>query len=341
MIGFRVDGNQTIGMGHYVRCAAIAGELSDHGEQVLFIIASDADEKFIREQNLSYYRLKNGGKNGWDAAEVCELIDQRDITTLIVDTYRIDQEDFRQLKKHCRTIYIDDLDTYECEADAIINFNPGAEEEKYGQGGKQGRRIYAGVRYYPLRKFFLLYRKETLNKQVRRVLITSGSTDPYQCVKKIIYAICPDDWLQIQFSLLEGAFFPEEYKTELRETVGKYRNVKPVPWSKNVADLLRNYDLVISSGSSTVLEALSMNVPCITYQFAENHRQECAALQTEGMADWAGNILDEQFAETVRRLFEVNLAFEEREKKAGKYLKQFDGKGLERIANCILAEKKT
>lgn len=339
MIGFRVDGNFQIGMGHYIRCSGIARSLEASGNGVLFIPSKDSDPSYLRKNGFKYKQLKKDGLIGWNAEEVCEIIEENRISVLLVDSYRISNESFCLLKQYCKVVYLDDLDFYGCDVDVVVNFNIGADRKKYLEYTFLAREVYTGISYYPLRKEFNGKRKKNINKQVRSVLITSGSTDPVRCVYQIMQAIGPLSYPEIEFRLLIGLFYSEKYKNELLSEMSVYPNVKIILWSADISDELASVDLLISSGSSTVIEALSLNVPCITYQFADNHHIECIQLQQLLFADWAGEYLEGQENEItnmkMRELFDSELCFEKRVRQSKRFSTLFDGKGLQKIVEII------
>ena len=336
MIAFLTEGNQTIGMGHYLRCSGIAESLIEKGEDVCFIIPADADAGFLGLKGFRTYPLGSEISGGWDIDEACSIINRTGIKTVVVDSYRIDNDAFERLKSECGVIYIDDLDMYDCSADIVINFNPGADESGYMEQGISGRSIYAGVKYYPLRTEFNGKRKEDLNRIIGKVLITSGSTDPFGCVKEILTGIDPSLYGSIEFDVLIGKYYQAQYKGMLEDLMDRYPNVKLLAWGDAVSDLIVNADLVIAPGASMIMEALSLNVPCISYEFVDNHHETCIWLEKLGMTGTFGKLPVNDTDNVIREVFISELDFEKRKEHSEKYSEVFDGKGLERVVKIIM-----
>lgn len=336
MIGIMADGNQMIGMGHFVRCSGIADILTAYEKSVIFLISADSDSSFFGMRKDGYYQLKIKTKSGWCIDEVSDVIRELGITTLIIDSYRVTQEAFSILRSVSKLVYIDDLDMYDCDTDILINFNFLVDKKKYLQSHIRNRLLYTGIQYYPLRREFMGKRKQAIEKSVRTVLVTSSSTDPYKCVLQIVSAINPAEFPDIKFQVLLGRFYSEEYKTELKERLSAYGNVDFILWGEQIAYVIASSDLVISPGSSMIVEALSVNTPCISYQFVDNHHPFCVQLEEMGIADFIGIFPNQSLDKRIKSLFSDELKFEKRENQSKIYSSLFDGRGLERIAEILM-----
>ena len=344
MIAFRADGNKDIGMGHLMRCSTLYKGLIKKGEKALFLVSPDSDTSFLDASGFESFKLKDPGPRGWSVEETISFIERTGTDLLVVDSYRITGEELSALRKHVRLAYIDDLYSYDADADIIININIDAREELYAGKGDDGRKICAGIKYYPLREEFFPYIASPIRKEVKTVLITTGSTDPFHCAYQITDTL--KSFSDIRFIVLIGAFYPEAYTEELKTLIDHSENVTALSWGGNIAETLSECDLLVSSGSSTVLEALSVGVPCITFQFAENHRTECDELQKLQMAPFAGVYDSCSSTDTNDRLiqiFRAELEYETRKNRHNIFAGVFDGKGAERITKILsdAADKKT
>ncbi len=335
MIAFMTEGGNKIGMGHFLRCFGIADKLMELGEDVCYIIPPDADKSFPESKGFKIYVLDPVEGAVWNTDEAIEILLKSGADTVIADSYRLSKEDFAQVRNVCRLIYLDDLDTYDCNADAVINFNPGADAAKYLQFDVPGRSVYAGVEYYPLRREFEGKRKTFISADVKRVLLTSGSTDPEECILQILNGIEPAFYSRIEFEILTGMYFSDDYKDRLKTFCKTNTNVKMLPWGDRVSDVLAEADLLITPGSSMVMEGLSLNVPCITYEFVDNHHETVKWLDELEMTAAFGKLGKEIAADNIRSIFDKELDPDVRIKRSETYSKSFDGKGLDRVADII------
>lgn len=342
MIGIRVDGNKKIGMGHIMRCLSIAEALRDIGNNSVFICARDSYIDIIKQKGFPVYVLDNYITNGFDISEIKQLeklLNGKKITSILVDSYNVTLDYFRILHKLSKIIYIDDLNLFDYDVDIVINYNIEAKSEDYSHTAYKSRKAYTGVRYFPLRKELCIGGNHEIRTNVKNVLLTVGSTDPCECTKKILDSIEPNKYPDIHFSVLFGLFYSNQYKEKLNHDFSCFKNVEFLPWGQDMAKIYRSSDIVISPGSVTTYEALSLNTPCITFQFVDNQYLECINLKTMGMASWAGsysssdNNADSNMR--MRKLFEYELNYETRLKHSRIYTKFFDCRGAMRIAKII------
>ena len=339
MIAFRVDGNSNIGMGHMSRCVSIYKELEKRGEECLFISSRDTDTTYFEKSGINVCQLVMDGPLGWSVDETISLIKQYEVVLLIIDSYRITSEDIAKLKKETRILYFDDIYNYEANADITINCNIDATREPYGTVNGKNKKVYTGVQYFPLRQDFFPYIGKPIRTTINNVLVSTGGTDPAHCSLEIIRTLV--EFSMVNFHVLIGAYYPQKYIEEIVQFAAEHENIKIVKWGGTIEKTIANCDLVISSGSSTVFEALSIGVPCITFQFAENHRTECEELDRLQMAPFIGqyNVSDKvETNKKLKKFFQCELSYSERLRQYNTYCNVFDGKGLERIANIICGE---
>lgn len=338
MIAFLVDGNSHIGMGHMMRCMCIADALVNMGKDILFILSPDSDVQSIKRGTFNVIKMPKSGNQGWDLQEALKTIRLNNVSLLVIDSYRIMLNDFTEFKKNTKVIYLDDLYTYNADVNAIINCNIDSRSEPYNAACVSGRKVFTGAGYFPLRQEFAGYKNASLRQAVKSVLITTGSTDPCKCAAQIIKTVPINDYPGILFKILLGKYYPDDYVDYLKMNCIDLGNIKFVEWGRNIAKTISESDVVISSGSSTVFESLSLNVPCITFQFAENHNAECVELDRLGMAPWAGiygSVHDVETNDCLRNLFMKELEYEVRLEQCKVYTPVFDGGGLQRIIKII------
>lgn len=144
MIGIRADANSIIATGHVMRCITIARQFLKLGEDVTFFMAD--------EESKGVYDLYAADLHGctpvvlgssWDdkMGEVEALtaaIRERGVRALLVDSYSVTCEYFRELRRVCPVAYIDDLGKEAYPVDLLINYSGYYKELGY-------EKMYAGV----------------------------------------------------------------------------------------------------------------------------------------------------------------------------------------------------
>lgn len=339
MIEIRADGNAALGMGHYSRCAAVAEELVQRKIPFIWVCSRDADAEFLKKRGFPFYQMKKSRCGAWSIDEESAWIREKKISTVFADSYYIKAKDFNILHSLTRIIYLDDLAAFDYDVDGIINYNIEATEALYDSGRYRNRSLYTGVRYFPLRKEIHQYKKNGIAGQVSNILISTGGTDPYQCIDQILDAVNAREHCEIVFRCILGFFTDASYRMNLRGKYGKYPNIIFLPWGQHMGERYHEADLVIAPGSGTTFEALSIGVPCLTFEFAENHHGQCVALDGKGIAPWMGNLserMTEEKSLRIRDCFNRELEWKTRMGRFERFSGIFDGKGAERIAGIIM-----
>lgn len=175
----RVDSNENIGIGHLMRCLAIADTMRSLGEKVIFIIADHCCENKIHALGFETICLESQ----WDSLEseidkLRALIRNRSIESLVIDSYFVTKFYLERIRELTRVIYIDDLNAMIYPVDLLINYNIYADELNYPQryhDAGLNTEFALGCTYAPLRREFLNLERVTKPK-ISRVLITSGGT---------------------------------------------------------------------------------------------------------------------------------------------------------------------
>lgn len=344
MVVFRVDGNSELGMGHYTRCFAIAHELKKRGENVCFLLAPDADDKPVREQGYYFHKMKKVNKDlGWDAKEAAVWLKAQGYIRLFIDTYRINQESMALLASIVPdTYYLDDVYAFDYQVPVIINYNLEAKMETYKNLLTWQPKLYLGGNYYPIRNEILHAKVKYLRPDVRRILIITGSTDPLHIgLKLLAYMVNHKELKKLEFVIQCGLYYDSEYIKELEIFQEQYKCVKLQGWSKKMGDVYASCDICISSGSSTMSEAMTVGIPCISFAFVDNHLNQCRIMDEMGMAPYAGDFRyePERVCLKIENYLLEFLDIENRNFARAKYAGVFDGKGATRIAKLLMAQQ--
>ena len=110
MIFFRVDGNENIGTGHLMRCISIASELEKKGEPYKFIVSDDDSAEFLSRFDISCICLHSDWKDlDSEVEQIKDVLAEYGNTVLLIDSYYVTKEYFKEIKKLAKIFYIDDL----------------------------------------------------------------------------------------------------------------------------------------------------------------------------------------------------------------------------------------
>lgn len=336
MIAIRVDGSGIIGLGHMMRCISIANELRKNEVEVFFIIAQDCDDTAIINNGFIYYRLHSLVENGLNPDETGEILRRMTCYSLLVDSYNIFNTDFIKLREIAKVAYIDDIFAFDYSVDMLINYNLEA-NEFYRTNRHDKCEYLLGTDYFPLRQEFVNAPKYTIVKDVKNILITTGSTDP-NGISLFLAQLLGSNLKNININILIGKYYDEQYIQQIKKVCSIFRAVKIVEWGQNMADIYIQNDIVVSPGSTSCFEAMSMGVPCVSFEFVENHHMQCKMMEELDLSACLGDFSCdlENRENNVLEIIKSELDMEVRRKRQNLYKKYFDCAGTERISKHLI-----
>jgi UDP-2,4-diacetamido-2,4,6-trideoxy-beta-L-altropyranose hydrolase len=268
-IYIRADGGNKIGLGHLVRCFALALMLKDDFEITFVSLQIPNDIK--NEINSNGYSSVT--INSED--DFLKLLSPFDV--VILDHYGLNSNYQKQIKKiGCKLVCVDDLHDKKFYADLIINHTPGISPSDYQ--AQSYTQFALGLDFALLRPGFL--EKARVNKKIEKIktlFICFGGSDfnnltaitlkvalEFQAIKKII--------------IVTGSAF------ELNEEIQIMKDNNPkTEWffgiSENkMLELLERSDLAIVPSSGILLEVLSVGCKVISGMIVENQKYALNAL---------------------------------------------------------------
>lgn len=332
----RADGNGDIGMGHLMRCSAIADEFEKAGGKTCFLVSQDSDLSAVKSLGHSAYQLKKIGNMGWDVDEAIDWIRSQHADRLLIDSYRVDAKYLKKLNKIIDTYYMDDLYAFDYPVDHIINHNIEASMERY-KNQTYVKDYYLGVQYLPVRKQILAARKRGVAHEIKKALVTTGATDPYEIELKLLEEVAPA-YPQIRFTFLLGTFYSKGYINKLIELSQTHNNIIVLGWTKDMGQLYAENDLTIGPGSTSLLESMTVGTAAISFSFVDNHLNECLTLDEMHIAPYCGDVRD-NMQKVLQKITEDIAQLNNRgrlEDAAARYRMLFDGHGAERTAEVLM-----
>lgn len=272
---FRADGNSIIGIGHIMRCITIAEALSEkikNKEAILFLCADCASKQFVTEKGFLAKSIGTMPENmNSEISLLDKFIDAQIENTIIVDSYFVTKSYLTNLKKYGKVIILDDLEEEVFDVDCVINYNAFSDKAFYEKnyGGRADMLI--GTKYIPIRKQFL--EKDESNSKdktnvVKKILITTGGGDIENIAGLILDTIFSKDY---EYEIVMGRFNPN-YDV-LKAVESKNKNIHINCDVKDMAALMRNCQLAITAGGSTIYELAAMGIPFVAFSYATNQEK--------------------------------------------------------------------
>ena len=353
-IWIKANGNGIIATGHIRRCMTLAKELMDKGAEVLFVLADERSANLLIElsdaESSSYDSiiLHTDYDNPMEDLPIFEGLFEEDAPDFIfVDSYSVTPEYFSALNelikksgKSIKTGYLDDFGKYDYPVDLIINYDIVYPKDFYSAGVQ-----LLGAQYAPLRREFGKVRFG-INERARRVLISTGGTDPYHVTESILKEIYEDDspcrkvldFTGLRCEVIVGALFEADYKKSLKELAARHSSITLHEGVADMAGLMLKCDFAVSAGGSTLYELCAVGVPTVVFSMADNQVEFVESFDKAGAAKYAGDVRQDH--RLVQKIVTWGTAAVDnpgfRQRMSDKARSIVDGKGTAKIADAIL-----
>jgi UDP-2,4-diacetamido-2,4,6-trideoxy-beta-L-altropyranose hydrolase len=356
---FRVDSSSKIGIGHVMRCLALANEIREMGGLCLFISRplNGNINKLIKKKNFELLELKkpvrkinnilrgsnhpNYASVSWeeDAKETINILSKMNIRWLIIDHYSLCSLWENELSGHVSNILvIDDIGDRAHQCNILLDQNLDANKLKYQHLIPKKCKALLGPKYALLRPEFKEKRHKSLEKRkgrkLKRILLNFGGSDSKDFVKKVLSAIAkhklrPDISIYIISNKFSGN---ENPYVKLIDRI--HNSIKCFAIVDNLAEILLDIDLVVGAAGSSSWERCCLGVPSIVFSIAENQNEIAKSLSQAGAAIYMSeiNLKDGSFVKKLDELAEPNGILSCMSEKA---LNIVDGNGIKRIVKKL------
>lgn len=283
----RVDGSETIGMGHVMRCITLARELSsDPAIRVEFATrAEPAALRSIGQAGFPVHPLPRAISREEIRPILRDLVIQTDARALLTDLRELEPADLEGAgQAGALTAVIDEWGNKKIRADLLFNGTAVPSWHRYEAGPSVT--CYLGLEYTLLEPAFARVHDENreIPEKARRVLIVLGGDDPFHLTVKILESLerLPDP---LEITVLIGPAFLKEDETGIHRHARQSRHRVTV--AKNVQDVaqrMREADLGIIGGGLTALEAACAGTPALIVCEVDHQVETAVALERAGAA---------------------------------------------------------
>jgi spore coat polysaccharide biosynthesis predicted glycosyltransferase SpsG len=339
-VGLRCDADVQTGVGHLVRCVALAEELAARTVQVAFLGTVDGVPWARAQLTDRGFPLYAGPV---DAAGLVATAREHGLDAMVLDSYTLDPGAAAALRAHgVATLAIVDGDARGQAADLYLDQNLGA--ERHPLAGDAGGRRLAGLRYVLLRDVVRAARPadppapRPTNRP--RVLCFAGGTDPLGAVPVLARLVLA---AEVPVELTVVAARPA-VRAALASMPPRRAAITVRSLTDDLPRLAAAADLVLSASGTSTWELLCLGVPPALTWVADNQRLGYARAVGEGLAaglgrldelDTPGSPAAEAAVATLRRLLTDPVG---RAELGARGWQAVDGRGRARVADAVLAE---
>ena len=332
----RADAGPTIGLGHAMRCLALADELRSRGFRTWFASRELAGaEEPVRSAGHAILMLRHHD----DAAQVQQIhadlgaasaVARPPFRFFVLDHYSADPNEWLQPRLARRRLVIDDVPGRHLACELLVNPAPETEATAYADLLPMRTRVLLGPRYVPLRRALVDRARTSAHREpgaVRRVLVSMGgsTSNATPLALNAVREAVPEATID-----LVGA------TPDLDGIVpGVTAHVRPhvAPSVTELANLLERADLAVGAGGVSAFERCLMGVPSICIQLAANQAPTLIGLAARGAVWDAGALADVSSSGLAAMIRRLARDVQARASMSQRSRELVDGRGAERIAH--------
>jgi UDP-2,4-diacetamido-2,4,6-trideoxy-beta-L-altropyranose hydrolase len=333
----RADAGPAIGLGHAMRCLAIAQAWGRSGAPRLWAHVDPlppALAERLREEGVALVALDSPRGSAEEAARLAALATERGASWMLVDGYRFEAPYASVLADSTsRVAWLDDGGRAGAlDVDLVVNPNVAIRPEWYA-GRATRTRLLLGSAYALLRREFVATPRagRATSTAVRRIIVTMGGSDADDATAAVLRAL---DAAGLEEPLVRVVVGPANAHAralraaarpglEVMESVGDMRSA--LEWA----------DLVVTGAGGTVWEALYLGVPAAVLIVAEDQRGNAVELDRLGVSRLVGEGArpeERRLAEAIRALSRDP---EARRTMAARGRALVDGRGTSRVVAAM------
>ena len=335
----RCDGSAEIGLGHVVRCLALADELhAVHGCDVTFAMRkSEVGIKMVREKFPVLIPHVDNDKFDYEAW-MLNLVRLADPDVLVLDVRDgLNPNVIKKIKKlNVLVVDIDDDEKKRLNADLVF-YPPVPQVREMNWNGFSGQ-LFSGWEWVMLKKDFSVYKKSRIvvANQVPKILVTMGGTDPKLMIFKVIDALNQIQKTEFQTDIVIGKGFSEKARL-LKMLASSIFKVKVYENTSDMASLMTAADLSVCAFGVTAYELACLGVPAIHLCLTKDHAKSSESFSNAGIACGMGLYKDVKPDELSKKIESLLNSSQDRNQMRKAGLELVDASGTDNIAQKIIS----
>jgi len=279
---FRCDGNSEIGLGHVVRCLALAETMRDkYGCGITFVMADgETGREMVEKAGFPIiYSQQIPPENS-----LLEIVGERRPNGLILDIRRgLKRDEVAAIRRQGVLVAdIDDPTDLRLEADLAF-YPPVPQVNDLDWRGFSGK-LHIGWDWVILRPQFAGPHGNDKDNDGRRILVSMGGSDPAGLTGKVVELLANTTLGEnVQVTVVAGAGLKEI--TGLRKQIAAagddFHLLENV---RNMAELMAKHDLAIVSFGVTAYELAAVGTPAMLLCLDDDHFRSASVFKQQGVA---------------------------------------------------------
>ena len=269
----RADASAEKGLGHAMRCLALAQGLKDLGVEVELAAKACPDELVDRFAREGVHVRRVAAGLGIDAELAAVTAELGPGGWVVLDGYDLDAAYAAAASRTGARVLVldDDAARPPMPCDALLNPNLHARAETYAAWNVGA--LWLGTQFTPMRREFRApFRKDP---EAGRVLLTMGGSDPPGLTLALLGPLAlalPDATIDV----VVGAANPR--RKEIEAAAAPHARVNVLTDVRTMSEVMGRCALAVSAAGSTAWELAAMGVPMALVSLADNQRPVASAL---------------------------------------------------------------
>lgn len=331
---FRVDGGESFGLGHLMRCISLAKSLITKSEDILLSFIGEQNlyiSKKLKEEQMSFIGLDNCN----NFSEFFAIVIQEKPKLIFIDAnFSYSAEEINKLNTISKVVVFNNLSGSNLEAYCTIIPNAHRSDKELGKYSNISN-FFCGLDYVLINSKILnlnIVNKEIIKNQIG---ITTGGSDPENVMLKLLHVLKSNKLKDKRIV----AFYGENYmyKKELLDFIKHTNNKNIFALPYNIKKLFSS-TLIISTFGVSSYELLYKSKPVINVGHSLFNTQ-CASILHQKyncfVDDW-GYVKNLDPQKCLNSIIDF---FESEYKKQDYAIGEkglVDGKGVERITDILI-----
>lgn len=333
-ICFRCDFGPRYGLGHLMRCIALAEEFQKQMNIQIICLTNKFDEKFFSLLQTSGMEIITfAQKTVGLEFDLTRYVPHSSNMITLFDHYDVTFEQMKVYKeKHQNLVAIDDLADRRFKVDIIINQNINSARLNYQRDS--ATKLLLGSQYALLRKSILEMPKR---RKKGRIFMTFGGGDVFQRIKKFLYFFHEIDKkskesLQIDFAL------DIKQLTLIHPLLDGLNKIKfnYITNSYDLSTVMAEADFAITAAGSTIFELTYLGIPQIAFMIEQNQAVTGEEINNKGFGVCLGDIQDAVMSDFVACFFELLKNDTMKAEMSHRGQRFIDGQGAKRVVSELM-----
>lgn len=327
-VAFRLDAGAEIGLGHLMRCLAIADRLHAAGAECHFLCHDLPAHLLSLLRPHHHHPLSALG----DAGPLPTLHPE----WLVCDHYQIDRQIEQTLAMHCgQLLVIDDLADRPHHGQLLLDQGPLRSAADYQSLAPADCRLLLGTDYALLRPAYRQLARQKVSRW-QRGLICFGGADPAGACLITLNSLARLPWAKtVSWTLVAGGANP--FWPELQQRVAELPDLQLtlLRQSDQMADLMSRHDFAIGAAGGMTWERACLGLPTLAVPIVDNQQfndQVIALFQLAERLTLSELAEPDRLLEALQRLEQHSDDYRRRGQQ------QVDGLGLDRLTARLLQQ---